>query len=214
MKTRTLVILAVSIGVIVLLAALVHLYPIWQAHRDIAAWSEMKYVSSSPAPELPIEVTGRRYEWHVRYPSSRRFQGNPNLATDFAAEAEAGTGQPDDIRLVNQLHMWKGAPVAIYLKTDDVAHSLFLPNFRIKQDTQPDKVIPVLLDSTDSNMTWDPEASSWKPSLDLQFACAASGDKRHSRMRGMVFVYDTKDDFLRWLKQTEGPGEDGKADGD
>ncbi len=51
--------------------------------------------------------------------------------------------QIDDVHLVNELHTWKGADVKIYLKTQDVIHSFFLPNLRLKQDALPGKTIPM-----------------------------------------------------------------------
>ena len=43
----------------------------------------------------------------------------------------------DDLFTVNDLHFVKNRTVLIQLKSSDVLHSFFLPQFRIKQDAVP-----------------------------------------------------------------------------
>jgi len=66
------------------------------------------------------EVTGRQFEWRMRYPGP-----DGDLYTE------------DDLYDVNVLHVPQGEEVMLVIKSEDVLHSFFLPNLRIKQDVVP-----------------------------------------------------------------------------
>ena len=83
-----------------------------------------------PRRRHPVaEVTGRMYEWRVRYPAP----GEP--LTD--------SPRPGDLYAVNELLIPAGRPALIRLRTEDVQHSFSLPQFRVKQDALPGQLIPV-----------------------------------------------------------------------
>src|SRR5262249_14933172 len=129
----------------------------------------------------------------------------------------------DDVRLVNEIHCWKGtrenASVLVQLKTQDVLHSFFLPNLRLKQDAVPGKTIPVWFAATEHNAVpytdangekkwrvigYDPKTGKRdQPDLVWELACAEFCGVRHSLMRGKLYVHETKDDFLAWLKTAQ-----------
>lgn len=66
------------------------------------------------------EVTGRQFEWRIRY-----------------AGKDGIIGTPDDLQTVNDLHLPEGEEIVIAIKSMDVLHSFFLPNLRVKQDVVP-----------------------------------------------------------------------------
>lgn len=75
----------------------------------------------SPAPMPPTaEVTGRQFEWRIRYPG-----------------VDGIIGTQDDLFTVNDLHVPSDEPVVLAIKSQDVLHSFFLPNLRVKQDVVP-----------------------------------------------------------------------------
>lgn len=82
------------------------------------AWASEKILP----PEIPptVEVTGRQFEWRLRYPG-----------TDGVLYT------PDDIFHVNDLHLPANEQVLLVVKSMDVLHSFFLPNLRVKQDVVP-----------------------------------------------------------------------------
>ena len=98
------------------------------------AWADqkMRRPIASPGPDgvegtaddvpLPaiVEVTGRQFEWRLRY-----------------AGADGVIGTPDDIYGVNDLHLPVDENVVIQIKSMDVLHSFFLPHVRVKQDVVP-----------------------------------------------------------------------------
>lgn len=67
-----------------------------------------------------VEVTGRQFEWRIRYPG-----------------ADGKLGTRDDLLTVNDLHVPVDEEVVVQIHSQDVLHSFFLPNLRIKQDVVP-----------------------------------------------------------------------------
>lgn len=197
------------------------------AVAQINAWAEIKYQTSMPTVDSSVqqmEVTARQWEWRVRYPSPRRVQEwkkTPELAKSFLKHPE-----PDDVRVVNEIHVWKGSKaeprkVLVHLKTLDVLHSFFLPHVRVKQDALPGKTIPVWFAVTDANaVRWEQDGQvRWvekgynpktgettDPGMIWELACAEFCGSRHSMMRGKLYVHETEQDFLAWLEMaaTEG----------
>jgi cytochrome c oxidase subunit 2 len=192
-------------GVILLVLAIV----------QIKVWADVKFIKNMPKPDgttQQMEVLAKQWEWRVRYPSSARmaeWASNPKAAEDFGRNPHL-----DDLYLPNEIHTWKGAAdkdnkVLVHLKTEDVIHSFFLPNLRLKQDALPGKTIPVWFAVTDYNVEADPRSTEAEPRWkekegDIwELACAEFCGTRHSMMRGKLYVHKDKADFLKWLKHAE-----------
>jgi len=144
--------------------------------------------------DLVMQITARQWDWTMRYADTPRPE-NPRAWAEIPAI--------DDIYLPDELHCWKDANVRIYLKTQDVLHSLFLPQLRLKQDALPGKTIPVWFNATDFNTNVNPKNGQCAfVSLDKEWeiACAELCGGGHYRMRGLLYVHKNKDDYLTWLK--------------
>ena len=177
------------------------------AFAQVMAWSEIKYQSRMPDPDQVLEVSARQFEWRFRYPTPELLDEMTSnwkgKGSKVAADWERVRNY-DDIHVVNQVHTWKHAKVRMFLKTKEVLHSFFLPNLRIKQDAVPGKTIPVWYEPTEANRRWDDAKEQWvdDPDNEWELACAELCGWGHYKMRGRLYVYETKADFERWLKQT------------
>lgn len=100
------------------------------AFYQMGTWAAIKFRTSAPKIQPIAEVTGRQFQWVMKYPGP---DGRLNTA--------------DDLHRVNDLHFVKDKPALINLKSADVLHSFFLPQMRIKQDAVPGLTIPVWFDS-------------------------------------------------------------------
>ena len=67
-----------------------------------------------------IEVTGRQFEWRIKY-----------------AGQDGVLGTPDDLHTVNDLWVPVDEQATLAIKSMDVLHSFFLPNLRVKHDVVP-----------------------------------------------------------------------------
>jgi cytochrome c oxidase subunit 2 len=97
---------------------------------QMGTWAEIKFRSSAPKVQPLAEITGRQFQWVMRYPGP-----------------DKKLHSPDDLIVVNDLHFVKDKTALIYLKSTDVLHSFFLPQLRIKQDAVPGLTIPVWFDA-------------------------------------------------------------------
>jgi cytochrome c oxidase subunit 2 len=93
-------------------------------------WASIKLRSSTPRVPVLAEVTGRQFQWVMKYPGP---DGKLHTA--------------DDLFTVSDLHFVKNKTALIELKSSDIIHSFFLPHMRIKQDAVPGMTIPVWFDS-------------------------------------------------------------------
>ncbi len=177
------------------------------AFVQITAWEKIKYGSQMPPPEQIVQVTARQWEWRLRYPdtsndnNNKRFFGS-NPATNGAESRKwAEMPEADDLHAVNELHTWKGAKVKIFLKTVDVIHSFGIPNLRLMQDALPGKTIPMWFEATDSNTVYDKKEGKWvlNPNKEWEIACKELCGNGHYRMRGLLYVHNTREDYDRWL---------------
>ena len=120
-------------------------------------------------PKIPptAEVTGRQFEWRLRYPGP-----DGQLYTS------------DDIFHVNDLHVPLGEEVLLVMKSQDVLHSFFLPNFRIKQD-----VVPGM-----KQYLW------FKPvkAGEFDIVCAELCGWGHYKMKGRITV-EPRTEYEAWL---------------
>ncbi|MFN2386900.1 MAG: cytochrome c oxidase subunit II [Thermoanaerobaculia bacterium] len=131
------------------------------------AWAEIK--QSMPPDAMAIEVTGEQFAWNIRYPGP-----DGRLST------------PDDLVTLNQMHVPVGRPVVISLRSKDVIHSFFLPEFRVKQDAVPGMTTRIWFEAT--------RVGNW------EIACAELCGLGHYRMKGFITV-DSPEDFQKWLAE-------------
>ena len=191
------------------------------AFSQLGVWERMKYQARMPAPDLTISVLARQWEWRMRYPEDpERFfysetGGIDEGAKKRAARAWAENPEIDDIHVPNEIHVWKGANVKLYLRTQDVLHSFTLPNLRLKQDTLPGKTIPMWFQANKHNCRFDEKKDKdGKPSGgDLipfggkqdawEISCQELCGGRHYAMRGRLYVHEDRASYDAWLGQAK-----------
>jgi cytochrome c oxidase subunit 2 len=182
------------------------------AFAQVSAWQDIKDPANMPKkPDTTMTVTAQMFEWHVRYP---RHMPETNRLASWAANPES-----DDIHVVNEVHVWKDANVKLYLRTRDVIHSFYLPNLRLKQDALPGKIIPVWFSPTEANTHFNSKTGRWEDNYDpkerkflnktqdttqiWELACAELCGWGHFKMRGKLYVHESKEDYLKWLRTEE-----------
>lgn len=153
---------------------------------QLDAWADAKTrIPQIPAPGSPVadgraeatvpkpplvEVTGRQFEWRFRY---------------AGPDKELGTA--DDLFGVNELHIPSGEEVVLTIKSEDVLHSFFLPQMRVKQDIVPGMKQFVWLKARQV----DPVADSY------DIACTELCGWGHYKMRGRLIV-EPRERFDAW----------------
>jgi cytochrome c oxidase subunit 2 len=118
---------------------------------------------------LRIQVTGNQWWWDIVY-----LHANPSLQVTTA----------------NEIHIPVGRPVAINLLSNDVIHSLWIPNLQGKIDLVPGRL----------NQLW---LQADRPGV-FRGQCAEYCGAQHANM-ALVVVAEASDDFERWLAGNRAP---------
>ena len=132
-------------------------------------WNRIKGRDSVPAGALPLAITAKQFEWHITYPGK---------------DGQLGTA--DDFTIRSQLHVPVDTPTVVTMQSEDVIHSFFVPNFRIKQDAVPGMHIRVWFKPTEVGT--------------YELGCAELCGLGHYRMRAQVTVH-SREDYDRWLAE-------------
>ena len=140
---------------------------VWLTCKSQSVWSFVR--GTPPPPDLQIEITGEQFAWNVRY-----------------AGADGTLNTPDDITTINQLHLPVGQTVLFQIRSKDVIHSFFVPQFRMKQDAVPGLTTHLWVNPTKAG--------------NYEIACAELCGLGHYRMRGFVVV-ETPEALAAWLAQ-------------
>jgi cytochrome c oxidase subunit 2 len=130
--------------------------------------STRTYLEMTEAPPgaspLRVQVTGRKWSWWFDHPG--------------------GKGGPE-------LHVVSGRPVELVMSATDVIHSLYVPDFRLKQDAVPGRF---------TRMTFTPTVAGQFP-----IVCAEYCGTDHSRMSASVVVHADQASFDAWAREGVAP---------
>jgi cytochrome c oxidase subunit 2 len=135
-----------------------------------------------------VEVMGEQFAWNFRYagPDGTFGRTDPSLisSTNPFGVDRTDPAAKDDIVSINQLHLPKGEPIRLRIRSHDVIHSFFLPYQRIKQDAVPGMQIEIW---------FIPQKGG-----QYEIACSQLCGLGHYRMRGFLAV-EPRDAFQGWL---------------
>ncbi len=163
---------------------------------QLDVWAQYRVKSRFPKGVLtsPVaEVTARQFEWRIRYPAPDRI---------FRDEAEVQNWlrnpEPGDLHAVNELHCSSAGPQLIYLRTQDVQHSFFLPQLRVKQDAVPGLVIPIWFEAINEAKAFDANLKG----VAYDLVCAELCGWGHYKMKARV-IAQPDDDYKAYLKRLQ-----------
>jgi cytochrome c oxidase subunit 2 len=139
-------------------------------------WDEIRDPDRIPANAYPINMIATQFEWNATYAGA---DGQFDTSDDFVSR--------------NVLHIPVAQPVVVNLIAQDVIHSFFLPEFRVKQDAVPGMITPVWFEATRTG--------------EFTLACAELCGLGHYTMGGTVIVH-SQADFQDWLAEQQAEAED------
>jgi cytochrome c oxidase subunit II len=156
------------------------------------AWAQVHFMGAAPGA-LPIEVTAQQFVWNFRYPGPDGKFGrvNPELVS-------ASTGNPigldpsdpasrDDL-VVPVIAVPVNRQIELIIRSQDVTHSFFVRELRLKQDAVPGMEI---------HMHFTPTVIG-----SYEVVCAELCGLGHYRMHSMLTVM-SEPDFENWLREQE-----------
>ena len=152
----------------------------------LIAWNQ--YVTV-PADAAVIEATGQQWQWGFRFPGPDGVLGTAAVShigpdNPFGLNPKDPHGRDDVLVETSELHMPVGKPVKMVLRSKDVLHDFYVPQFRAKMDLVPGIVTYFWVTPTRTG-TYD-------------ILCAELCGVGHHQMRGTVVV-EEQEAFDRWL---------------
>lgn len=152
----------------------------------LIAWNEFVTVPSNAAV---VEATGQQWQWSFRYPGKDGVLGTAeahHVTPDnpFGLNPEDPYGQDDVLVESNELHIPLGKPIKILLRSKDVLHDFYVPQFRAKMDLVPGILTYYWITPTRTGT--------------FEILCAELCGVGHHAMRGSVVVDNAKT-FQTWL---------------
>ena len=156
----------------------------------LLAWNDFVDV---PENATEFEVLGKQWEWNYRLPGKDGKLGTTNtgLVNDdnpFGINPKDPNGKDDVLIEGDDLHLPLGQPVKALLRSIDVLHDFYVPEFRAKMDLVPGMITFFWLTPT-------------RPGT-FDVLCAELCGVGHHVMRSTVVVED-KAAYEKWLQGQE-----------
>ena len=168
----------------------------------LIVWDEFVTV---PKNATEIEVVGQQWDWKYRLPGKDGKLGTTNIKlindnNPFGIELKDKNGRDDVLIEGEDLHLPMDRPVKVLLRSIDVLHDFYVPEFRAKMDMVPGMI----------TYFWITPTRTGKFDV-LCFELCGVG---HHAMRSSVVVQNQKD-YTKWLlEQTTFSKELAKANAD
>jgi len=123
------------------------------------------HMSTPPPGTIEIYGVGKQWMWKFQHPEGQRE--------------------------INDLHVPVGQPVRVTLTSEDVLHSFYVPDFRVKMDVVPGRYTSTWFEATKAGV--------------YNLFCAEYCGTSHSGMIGKVYAM-LPQDYEKWLQKTSGDG--------
>ncbi len=142
-----------------------------------------------PDDAAEFEVLGQQWQWSYRFPGKDQIFGASharfiNADNPFGLDPDDSKGQDDILISSNDLHLPLDQTYKVQLRSKDVLHDFYVPQFRVKMDMVPGLV---------TNFWFTPTKIGRFEVLCAEF-CGVS----HFNMRGAVLV-EPEEEFQTWL---------------
>jgi cytochrome c oxidase subunit 2 len=138
---------------------------------------------------MEVEAMGQQWQWSFRFPGAdNRLGATDALFIDannpYGLNPNDPRGQDDILASGGDLHLPIGKPIKMLLRSIDVLHDFYVPEFRAKMDLVPGIVTYFWFTPTKTG--------------EFEILCAAFCGTGHPQMRAKV-VIESEDDFKTWL---------------
>jgi cytochrome c oxidase subunit 2 len=144
-----------------------------------------------PEDATAIEVLGQQWQWSFRLPGEDGVLGttdvtNINDDNPFGLNTNDGNGTDDVLIDGDDLHIPIGSPIKVELRSIDVLHDFYVPQFRAKMDLVPGTITYFWFTPTRTG--------------EFEILCAELCGSGHHEMRSTVVV-DSAEDYQTWLQE-------------
>jgi cytochrome c oxidase subunit 2 len=175
-KLETILTVLTSLGVVAMLAPGLYIYS--------------NFVNV-PEDAVIFEAVGHQWQWSYRLPGKDGSLGkadNRNVTFDnpLGVDPDDPWGQDDVVIIGAPAHIELDQPIKFNLRSKDVLHDFYVPQFRAKMDVVPGLVTYFWMTPTEVG--------------EFEVLCAELCGLGHYNMRSKIVV-DTPADYQKWLAQ-------------
>jgi cytochrome c oxidase subunit 2 len=144
-----------------------------------------------PQDASTVEIVGQQWQWSYRLPGKDGMLGTSdpryvNADNPLGLNPNDPKGQDNILVQGDDLHLPIGKPVRVLLRSLDVIHDFYVPEFRAKMDMMPGLV---------SYFWFTPTKTGT-----FEILCAGFCGVGHPQMRGFVVV-EEENDYRAWLEK-------------
>ncbi|MGH6761085.1 MAG: cytochrome c oxidase subunit II [Phyllobacterium sp.] len=146
-----------------------------------------------PEGAAAVEVVGQQWLWSFRLPGKDGRLGtvetsNVSPENPLGLNTSDASALDDIIIEGGELHLPIGKPVQLHLRSLDVLHNFYVPEFRAKMDMLPSMVTYYWITPTRTGT--------------FEVLCAEYCGTAHPQMRGTVII-DSEEDYQAWLQEQQ-----------
>ncbi|GAB4517348.1 MAG: cytochrome c oxidase subunit II [Phycisphaerales bacterium] len=153
-------------------------------------WGTWAYLPKTVVPQgaETINVTAKQWVWSFEYPN-----GATSLQTEIVSDVDQAL-----------FAIPAGRPVKFLMSSDDVIHSFYIPEFRVKRDVFPNRYTVAWAEAKAPTHFFDPEDGLAKPidpdNQGFFLYCTEYCGDQHSQMTHRIAVL-SEADYQAWLEQ-------------
>ena len=169
------------------------------------------FTGDAPKNALVVEITGKQFNWIIRYPGKDNEFGkkyfrniddaNNSLGLiwadnkDFNQRADPATFD-DIVDNSGTMHVVKNRPVKLVIYSRDVIHDVGLSHFRMKMDAVPGT--PTTLWFTPKFTTAEMKEKTNNTNFEYEISCDQMCGNAHFSMKGIIKVV-TQQEYDAWM---------------
>ena len=160
-----------------------------------------KITGDAPKDAQIVEITGKQFNWMMRYPGKDNVLGRKNYRLTDASNGNAlgvdweDGASHDDIE-ATEMHLVVGKPVQLVINAQDVIHDVGLVHFRLKMDAVPG--IPTTLWFTPLYTTAQMKEITGNKDFVYEISCDQMCGNGHYSMKGIIEVVD-QEEYDMWM---------------
>lgn len=149
-----------------------------------------KYVKAPPEA-LQLEVLGQQWQWRYRFPDASGKLGRSDTslvsgANPFGLDSRDPVARDNVFVNNNEVHLPLDHPVKVILRSHDVLHDFYVPQFRARMNMVPGMITSFWFTPTRAGR--------------YEVLCAQLCGVGHFNMRGIVVVEEATQ-FQAWLER-------------
>ncbi len=159
-------------------------------------WAELRTSQTPAEQDVQVEVTGTQFAWYFRYPGpdgkfGKTIATNVDASLGSASAIGLDTSDPasKDDMVTAVLVVPANRDVRLRLHAQDVIHSFFVPELRLKQDAVPGLNVEAHFKANKLG--------------EYEIVCAELCGLGHYRMHAALRIV-SEDEYSQWVRQQNG----------